>query len=72
MKVEINLYCVIKWVFLLIVRTILDCSQNSPLFILDYCKLLSENIQVCVGVQCHGLLVILLGVFFFFIVFCSW
>lgn len=31
MKVEINLYCVLKWVFLLIVRTILDCSQNSPL-----------------------------------------
>lgn len=31
MKVEINLYCVIKWVFLMIVWTVLDCCQNSPL-----------------------------------------
>lgn len=34
-------------------------------FILDYWKLLSENIQVCLGVQCHGLLVILLFFFLF-------
>lgn len=66
-EVELNLYCVMKWVFLIIVWTVLDHSQDSPLLV--YYKLLSENIHVCVVVFS---LMACLEFCFICIVFYSW